>query len=147
MINIRPNDQVKVAALSLVAATDNTTIASPGVALGDYAWIMFVINTTDANADTVVNAKLQTDSTTAFSSATDVATSGITEDTAAATAQGYILQIRTDMVTNGDAYVRCLVTAGNGTSGAVTSIVALGFGADYLPGSNVATVIEVVTVD
>lgn len=146
MNNINPNDYIKVAATSTVTLTDNTTLASPVVSMADYDAVMFVVVATDANADTTIDAIIQSDSAAAFGGPSTVTGSAITQDTLANASQAYILQVRADDLAAGETHVRCLATLGDGTTGGNTCIVALGLVANYLPGSNAATVIEVVTV-
>lgn len=130
---------------SLVAATDNTTILSTWVDMSDKVFVDFIINTTDANADTTVDAKVQSADDSSGTNAADITGLAITQDTAAATAQQYILRVRHDQLNGDDSHVGCTVTAGDGTTGVVTSIIALGFWHNYAPDvdSDAATVIEV----
>lgn len=144
MLNINPNDYIKVAATSTVTLSDDTTLASPAVALADYDAVMFIINATDANADTTIDAVIQSDTVSAFSGSPATVAS-LTQDTLANASQAYVMQVRSDDVAAGDAYVRVVATLGDGTTGGNVSIVALGICANYLPGSNAATVIEVIT--
>lgn len=138
-----PGDFIKVAATSTVTLTDNTTLASPGIDMQDYDAVMFIINATDANADTTIDAKLQVDTVSNFASPTDVSGAAITQDTLANASQAYIIEAKNEDLTQ--RYVRCLVTMGDGTTGGNCSIIGLGLVANYLPGSDVSTVIEKIT--
>lgn len=147
MPNINPLDLVAIAATSTVTLTDNTTLASPAVNMKYYDAVMFIVNATDADADTTIDAAVQTDTAAAFSSPTALDGFAITQDTLAAASQAYVVVVTAEDVATGnagDTFVRLLVTMGDGTSGGNASIVALGFNAAYNPPSNAATVIEVV---
>jgi hypothetical protein len=145
MPHINPKDLVAVAATSTVTLTDNTTLASPAVNMRDYDSVMFIINATDADEDTTIDAAVQTDTASAFSSPTALSGFAIAQDTLANASQAYIITVTGEDVAAGnagDTFVRVLVTMGNGTSGGNCSIVALGFNANYMPPTNAATVIE-----
>lgn len=144
-MRMNPLDHIKVAGASLVATVDNATLASVGVEMKNYNWLMFIINTTDADEDTTIDAKIQQDTLVGFGSPTDVANLAIAQFTAGATAKQAILVVHEMDVT--EAFVRALVTAGNGTSGAEIDIVVLGSLKHYAPGDHVATVQEVVKLD
>ena len=144
-MRMNPFDNIKVAGASLVATVDNATLASVGVEMKNYNWLMFLINTTDADADTTIDAKIQEDTLVGFGSPTDVAGLAIAQFTAAATAKQAVLIVHEGDVS--EAFVRCLVTAGNGTSGAEIDITVLGALKHYAPGSHVSTVEEVVKLD
>jgi len=133
---------------SLVAATDDGTLASTWVDMSNKVFVDFIINTTDANADTTVDAVVQSADDSSGTNAANITGLALTQDTAAATAQQYILRVRHDQLNGDDSHVGCTVTAGDGTSGVVTSIVALGFWHDYAPDadSDAATVIEIVNI-
>jgi hypothetical protein len=107
--------------------------------------LAFIINTTDADEDTTIDAKIQQDTLVGFGSPTDVAGLAITQFTAAATAKQAILLVHENDVTEG--FVRALVTAGNGTSGAEIDIIVLGNLKHYAPGDHNATVQEVVKLE
>jgi len=140
-----PTEGFAVVGSSLVAAVDNTTIASGYIAMANWEFIAFVINTTDANADTTVNAKVQSADDSGGTNVADITGLAITQFTAAATAKQAILVVRADQLNTGDTHVRCLVTCGNGTSGSVTSIVAIGVGSNYLSAADydASTVVEI----
>ena len=146
MRRFNPNDEQVVAGCSLVATVDNGTLATPGIEFKLYDWITFYIITTDADADTTINAKAQEDTVVTMDTpATDIANLAITEFTAAAT-----VKIAKLVVNEGDItkpFVRCLATMGNGTSGAEVTIIALGHLKDYAPGDDPAIVVEEVKLD
>ena len=111
----------------------------------DVADFNFTLKATDADGDTTIDAKIQEDTLVGFGSPTDVAGLAIAQFTAAATAKQAILIVHEGDVS--EAFVRCLVTAGNGTSGAEIDITVLGALKHYAPGSHVSTVEEVVKLD
>jgi hypothetical protein len=127
---------------STVSATDNTTKLSSWVSMAGHKWVDFIINTTDADADTTVDAKLQSADDSSGTNAADISGLAITQFTAAATAKQAILRVRADQLNGDDDYVGCTVTAGNGTSGSVTSIIAIGFSAHYEPAADAATLVQ-----
>ena len=126
-----------------VAAVDNTTKASGWVNMADFDYVDFIISTTDADADTTVNAKVQCDTAGDGNAISDITGLAITQFTAAATAKLAVLRVRADQLAAGKPYSRVLVTAGNGTSGSVTSIVSLGFGHNYGAASDYDTAVVV----
>lgn len=134
-----------VAGSSTVAAVDNTTHLTTWVSMADFDFVDFIINTTDANADTTVDAKVQSADDSSGTNAADITGLAITQFTAAATAKQAVLRVRSDQLNTGDTHVGCTVTAGDGTTGSVTSIVALGFWSNYSPASeyDAATVVEI----
>jgi hypothetical protein len=127
---------------STVSAVDNTTKLSSWVSMAGHKWVDFIINTTDADEDTTVNAKVQSADDSSGTNAADITGLAITQFTAAATAKQAILRVRADQLNGDDDYVGCTVTAGNGTSGSVTSIIAIGFGAHYDPAADAATLVQ-----
>lgn len=145
MIRFNPLDHIKVAGESLVATVDAGTLATVGIEMEKYNWLMFFISTTDADADTTIDAKIQEDSAVGMGSPTDVANLAITQFTAAATAKHAILVVHENDLS--EAFCRCLVTAGNGTSGAEINVLVLGQLKHYAPGDHAATVQEVVALD
>ena len=137
---VTTKDIMAVAALSTVTTVDATTKASPAVDMRDFEEVCFIISTTDANADTTIDAKGQEDDNSGFSSPSDITSLAITQFTAAATAKGVKIWVRREDMTQ--RYARVLVTAGNGTTGAEISIVAVGFRARFNPPADVSEVVE-----
>lgn len=128
-----------------VAAVDNTTKATDYIAMAGWEYIDFIVTTTDANADTTVNAKVQSADDGSGTNVADITNLAITQFTAAATNKTAILRVRSDQLNVDDTHVRCLVTCGNGTTGSVTAIVALAFGQNYSPATDYddAVVVEI----
>lgn len=140
----RPRDEIAVIGSTTVATRDNTTATTTWVNMANFEEIFFVINTTDANADTTVDAKVQSADDNAGTNAADITGLAITQGTAAATAEQYVLSVRKDQLNGDDDHVAVVVTAGNGTTGVVLSVVVLGWRPQYQPASDydVATLIE-----
>jgi hypothetical protein len=132
-----------VASASTVATVDNTTKASGWVNMADFDYVDFIVSTTDATADTTINAKIRSADDSSGTNAADITNLAITQFTAAATAKVAVLRVRADQLNTGDTHVECLVTAGNGTNGSVTSIIGLGFGQNYGPASDYDTSVVV----
>lgn len=150
MRRFSPLDELKVVSSSLVATKDNATLASAAVEMKLYDWLIFIINTTDADADTTIDAEIQQDTASGFSTPTTVTDADgndfdIDQFTAAATAKQAVLVVNEMDIS--EPYVRCLVTAGNGTSGAEISIIVLGHLKHYAPGDHASTVVEVKALD
>lgn len=131
--------------VTTVSTVDNTTKATDYIAMAGWEYIDFIINTTDASADTTVDAKLQSADDASGTNVADISGLAITQFTAAATAKAAVLRVRSDQLNTADTHVRCLVTCGDGTGGSATSIVALGFGHHYAPASDYDTA-EVVQI-
>lgn len=140
--------EIAIAASSLVATKDNATLLTSWADIRNFEYIAFLINTTDADADTTIDAKVQSADDSSGTNAADITGLAITQFTAAATAKQAVLIVRADQVNSGDTHVGCTVTAGNGTSGAEISILALGFNSQYAPATDydAATVVQIKTI-
>lgn len=140
--------ELSIATSSLVATKDNATLLTGWASMRDFDYVMFVINTTDADADTTIDAKVQSADDSSGTNAADITGLAITQFTAAATAKQAILIVRQDQVNSKDTHVGCTVTAGNGTSGAEISIIAIGVPQEYSKASDfdAATVVQRKTI-
>lgn len=133
MLHINPFDYLALATTSTVAAVDNTTLATPGISFEGFSWLLFIVNTTDASADTTVDFKIQQDDNLAMSSPTDITSLAITQFTAAATAQSAMIAVHHMDAPQG--FVRGLMTGGDGTVGSTTDIIVIGVLKSYGPGA------------
>ena len=139
--------EVALIGSSTVAQIDAGTHATGYIAAEHWDYLLFVVSTTDASADTTVDFKVQQAADASGTGVADITGLAITQGTAAATAEQYMVWVRSTDITDANTHVRGLATLGNGTVGATTVVNVFGFCPNYTPASNydAATVIEIVS--
>lgn len=143
--HMAPSDYVPVVGTVDPQLVDNAAVTSDWVDIGDFAWVLFVVNI--GATDITVDAKVQSADDSSGTNAADITGLSATQLTASDDNKQVVFAVHQSQVNTDDTHVACVVTVGDGTTGAYVSVVALGFGSNYQPASfvDLSTVAEIVT--
>lgn len=121
---------------------DNASATSDWVDMSMYNRAVFAVCV--GATDTTVDAKLQSATASDGTGAADMTGKAVTQLTATDDNKQVVLEIRAEEMPADTSYCAVVVTAGDGTSGALVCAVGMGTVARYTPVEHLASVAEVV---
>jgi hypothetical protein len=122
-------------------ALDNGSLTSDWVDMRLYNRVAFVVNV--GATDTTVDAKLQSATASNGTGAADIDGKAVTQLSASDDNQQVVLEIAAEEMPADTGYCAVVVTAGDGTTGALVSAVGVGAVPRYAPVTHAASVAEV----
>ena len=136
--------------LAVVATVDpqvvnNTSASSDYVDMENFRRVIFVIAV--GATDTTVDAKIQEAQDASGTGAQDLSGKAITQLSATDDNKQAIIEVAAEELSDNYTHVKCVVTAGSGSTGAYVAVIGLAGVARYEPASDLdlASVAEIVT--
>jgi hypothetical protein len=142
MITAHFNEEHAIAATIDPQAVDNASQTSDWVDMSKYNRVAFIVCV--GATDTTVDIKLQSATADDGTGAADISGKAATQLTATDDNKQVVIEITAEEMPANTGYCAAVVTAGDGTSGALVCAVGLGTVARYAPVSHLASVAEAV---
>lgn len=122
---IRLTEELAVVGMVAPQTVDNAAVNTDAVDLSKFNRAVFILSV--GATDTTVDFKLQSDDNSNFSSPTDIPGKAVTQFSATDDNKIALIEIAAEEIGAAkERYVRGRVTVGDGTTGAVISVIALG---------------------